>query len=239
MLKTPFAIVLFLLVSLAMPGVSASETTPLTPYKATYLTKAMGMKVKIKRQLLSTEDGYTLTSNGSSMLAKIQESARFKLVGEQIQGIDYQYQLKSVVRRKREVIFLPETGVIKSLKKGDWTEHPWAEGVLDQLSQQEQLRLNLKAAARVSEEAPDTLKFKVVDGPRIKDRTLQFVGRETLKTPMGDLETLHYKQLRSPEAKRRSAIWIAPSMDYLMVLTRHEEDDSTIEILVESLTLAP
>ena len=239
MLKSVAGTLLLLLGSIAMPGVSASEPTLLTPYKATYQTKAMGMKVKIKRQLLSTEDGYTLTSNGSSMLAKIQESARFKLIGEQIQGVAYQYQLKSVVGRKREVIFLPEAGVIKSLKKGDWTEHPWSEGVLDQLSQQEQLRLDLLAAASASEEPPDTLKFRVVDGPRIKDRTLQFVGTETLKTPVGDVETLHYKQLRSPEAKRRSAIWVAPALDYLMVRTRHEEDDSTIEIRLESTTLAP
>ena len=117
MLKSVAGTLLLLLGSMAMHGVSAPEPTPLTPYNATYQTKAMGVKVKIKRELLSTEDGYTLTSNGSSMLAKIKESARFKLMGEQIQGVDYQYQLKSVVGRKSEVIFLPEAGVIKSLKK--------------------------------------------------------------------------------------------------------------------------
>ena len=105
MLKSVAGTLLLLLGSMAMHGVSAPEPTPLTPYKATYQTKAMGVKVKIKRELISTEDGYTLTSNGSSMLAKIKESARFKLMGEKIQGVDYQYQLKSVVGRKSEVIF--------------------------------------------------------------------------------------------------------------------------------------
>ncbi len=219
--------------------VAAAEPTPLTPYTATYSTTAMGMKVRIKRQLVATDDGYTLTSNGSSMFLKIKESARFKLIGEQIQGIDYGYHLKSVVRRRREVIFLPEDGVIKSLKKGDWTEHSWSAGVLDQLSQQEQLRLDLKIAAQTSDAPPDILKFKVVDGARIKQRTLKFLGKETLTTPIGDVQTLHFEQVRSPEASRRSNVWIAPSLDYLMVRTLHEEDDSTIEILVESLTLEP
>ena len=218
-------------------GAAASEPTPLTPYTATYSTTAMGMKVRIKRQLMATDDGYMLTSNGSSMFAKIKESARFKVIGEQIQGIDYSYHLKSVVRRQREVIFLPENGIIKSLKKGDWTEHAWSAGVLDQLSQQEQLRLDLKIAAQASDAPPEILEFRVVDGPRIKQRTLKFLGTETLTTSIGDVETFHYEQVRSPEASRRSNVWIAPSLDYLMVRTRHEEDNSTIEILLESLAL--
>ncbi|MDG1065077.1 MAG: DUF3108 domain-containing protein [Luminiphilus sp.] len=221
------------------PPVAGAEGATLAPYKATYLTKAMGMKVRIERELVTTDEGYRLTSNGRSMLAKIKESARFRLDGENVQGINYQYQLKSVVRRKREVIFLPEAGIIKSLKKDEWSEHKWSEGVLDQLSQQEQLRLDLKSAAQASDAPPDILKFKVVDGSRIKDRRLQFVGRETLSTPMGDVLTLHYKQLRPPTATRRSAVWIAPSLDYLMVRTQHIEDDSTIEISLESLTIAP
>ena len=225
--------------AITAPAVLAAEGAALAPYKATYITKAMGMKVRIKRELVTTDEGYRLTSNGKSMLAKINESARFSLDGEDVQGIDYQYQLKSVVRRKREVIFLPEAGVINSFKKGEWTEHKWSEGVLDQLSQQEQLRLDLKSAAQTSDVPPDTLTFRVVDGPRIKDRTLKFVGQETLSTPMGDVLSLHYKQLRSPTATRRSAVWIAPSLDYLMVRTQHIEDDSTIEISLESATIAP
>ena len=80
------------------PAVLAAEGAALAPYKATYITKAMGMKVRIKRELVTTDEGYRLTSNGKSMLAKINESARFSLDGEDVQGIDYQYQLKSVVR---------------------------------------------------------------------------------------------------------------------------------------------
>ena len=233
---------LFLLLiwsTFAVVADSASEPPQLTPYKATYSTTAMGMKVRIKRELMATDDGYTLTSNGSAMFVKIRESARFKQIGAQIQGIDYDYQLKSVVRRRREVVFLPEDGVIKSLKKGDWTDHVWSAGVLDQLSQQEQLRLDLKIAAQASDAPPDILKFRVVDGARIKQRTLKFMGTEALATSEGDVQTLHYQQVRSPEASRRSNVWIAPSLDYLMVRTRHEEDDSTIEILLESLALEP
>lgn len=239
MMKNFVAALFLSLGTVTAVGASTPESTLLTPYKASYLTKAMGMKVRIQRELARVGDSYTLTSNGKSMFAKIEESAQFKLVGEQIQGITYQYQLKSVVRRQREVVFLPEAGLIKSLKKDEWTDHVWSQGVLDQLSQQEQLRLNLKSSAQSSEAPPETLEFRVVDGPRIKQRTLQFVGKETLKTALGDITTLHYKQVRAPDAKRRSAVWLAPSLDYLMVRTRHEEDDSTIEILIESLNLAP
>ena len=235
----------FLCLVLLWPAVSgsstASEDSLLQPYQATYRTKALGMNVTVERQLAVEGSGYRLSSEGSSFLASIKEVAHFDLVDGRIQGKDYVYELKSVVRRRREVQFLPQQGVIKSLRKDQWTEHQWAPEVLDRFSQQEQLRLDLiaAAAASTSGEAPSELSFKVVDGDRIKIRTLDLVAKETLSTPLGNLDTLHYRQRRDSDSNRSSDIWVAPSLDFMMVLTQHVEDVSVIEIALQSLALAP
>ena len=178
---------------------------------------------------------------GSSFLASIKEVAHFDLVDGRVQGKDYVYELKSLVKRRREVQFLPQQGLIKSLRKDQWTEHEWAPEVLDRFSQQEQLRLDLISAAAKSEsdEAPSELSFTVVDGDRIKIRTLDLVAEETLTTPLGDLNTLHYRQRRDSGSNRSSDIWVAPSLDFMMVLTQHVEDDSVIEIALQALSVAP
>lgn len=224
----------------ANPGITAeSEGSTLAPYEATYRTKAMGLNVTVKRKLTSVGTGYRLSSEGSSFLASLSEVAHFDLVDGQIRGRDYLYVLKSLVRRRREVVFLPNEGVIKSLRKDVWTEHAWSPEVLDQFSQQEQLRLDLSNAASSGNAAPKELSFKVVDGARMKNRVLELVAEEILPTSLGDLTTLHYRQRRASDSNRSSDVWVAPSLDFMMVLTRHIEDDSLIEIAIESLSVSP
>ena len=129
--------------------------------------------------------------------------------------------------------------MIKSLRKDVWTEHAWSPEVLDQFSQQEQLRLDLSNAASSGNAAPKELSFKVVDGARMKNRVLELVAEEILPTSLGDLTTLHYRQRRASDSNRSSDVWVAPSLDFMMVLTRHIEDDSLIEIAIESLSVSP
>ena len=42
--------------TITAPAVSAAEGAALAPYKATYITKAMGMKVRIERELVTTDE---------------------------------------------------------------------------------------------------------------------------------------------------------------------------------------
>ena len=219
---------------------AASEGGHLQPYRH-LSNQSHGAQCHRRASTAVDGSGYRLSSEGSSFLASIKEVAHFDLVDGRVQGKDYVYELKSLVKRRREVQFLPQQGLIKSLRKDQWTEHPWAPEVLDRFSQQEQLRLDLIAAAATSEsgEAPSELSFTVVDGDRIKIRTLDLVAEETLTTPLGDLDTLHYRQRRDSGSNRSSDIWVAPSLDFMMVLTQHVEDDSVIEIALQSLSVAP
>jgi hypothetical protein len=77
--------------------------------------------------------------------------------------------------------------------------------------------------------------FAVIDGPKRGEKILDLVGTEELETALGTLETLHYQRRFDESSDRSSDIWVAPSLDYLMVLTRHEEDGSPIELSITAV----
>lgn len=222
------AIALGLFCSAALAEDAAPMKTPLAlePYSARYQTTAMGIGMKLERTLAREGDVYTLSNIGEIFVAKLEEIARFTLVDGHIRGETFTYQMSGIVNRRREVQFAPETGVIRSLKKKDWTEHAWSPEVLDRLSQQEAMRLELMRR----DDLTLPLEFTVIDGPRISTKRLEYVSEETLKTEVGPLATLHYRQIHDNPDKRSSDIWLARDFDYLMVRTRHIENDTTVEI---------
>ena len=75
------------------------------------------------------------------------------------------------------------------MKRGEWSEHPLEPSVLDQFSQQQQLRLKLMQ----SDVPPETLQLRVVDGAKISDKSWRRMLNETLQTPLGDIEAVHYQ----------------------------------------------
>lgn len=198
----------------------------LQPYQARYHTTAMGLGLTLKRSLVLENGIYTLKNAGKIFVAGISEKTHFRVNNGAIHGIDFVYKLTGLLKRRREVQFDPEQHVIRSLKKKVWTEHPWQPNLLDRLSQQEAVRLALINAAT----PPALLTFTVVDGARIRTRKLEWIGNEKLATEVGELDTVHYRQIRENTEKRASDIWLATDFDYLMVRTRHVENGSPVEI---------
>ncbi len=213
-----------ILLCASSPNLSAGET--LAPYTASYKTTAMGLGMTLHRELsLDPEGGYTLSNKGRVLFLSIEETARFRITDNRIMGERFDYKLGGLASRKRAVRFEPERGVIQSLRKKQWTEVPWAPDVYDRLSQQEQLRLELMAG----DSPPAAITFKVIDGPRVRERVIEWVGSERVTVPAGSFDTWHFRQLRDND-ERASDIWVAPDLAYLMVLTRHREDNTVISI---------
>ena len=205
---------------------TVTHTNVLRPYQARYHTTTMGLGITLKRSLTEQDGVYTLSNAGELIVAGISETAHFTLAEGSIRGIDFLYELTGLVKRCREVQFDAERSVIRSLKKKTWSEHPWQPDILDRLSQQEALRLALMNA----ETAPALLEFTVIDGTRIKTHQLEWVGDEKLATEVGELDTVHYRQIHEDPQKRASDIWLAKDFDYLMVRTRHIENDTPVDI---------
>jgi len=219
-----------LILSAPLATVSADE---LSLYEAVYTTKVIGLSVTLNRSLTREGDRFHLSQAGKTFMLSLNEDSHFTLEGEQIIGEEFVYQLGGVSKRRREVHFDPANNTIRSLKKKEWTEHPWSPDVLDRLSQQEQMRLKLLLA----ETPPERISLSIIDGPRIKLKHFDLVETGSLETEVGTLNTVHYRLRHDDPSERSSDAWLATDHDFLMVRTEHVEDGSKTVIRLQSASV--
>ena len=205
-----------------LSGLAAADPA-LPTYRAEYTTTVSGMDVTLTRTLTEQAGQYQLSQSGSkTFLVKLSEDASFTVKDGRVVGDHFVYQLSGITKRRREVIFDENAGVIRSLRKKKWTEHPWSEDVLDRLSLQEQWRLTLLRA----DTPPALVALSVVDGDRVKPKQFELVETVVIDTAVGPLNTLHYRERRDDPEKRQSDTWLAADHTFLMVRTEHVEDGS-------------
>ena len=223
-------VALTVLMSLSLSPTVLADT-PLTPFEATYDTRALGMSMSLSRKLELEGNTYTLSSFGKNMLLTLSERSSFTIKDGQVLGQKFKSESKALKTQRRAVNFDQSTGVIDSMKQGKWTQHDWQPGLLDRFSQQQQIRLTLLQA----ETPPEQLAFTVVDGPKVSEKIWQRVEADPIDTPLGRLEVVSYREVHDNPKKRASRIWLAPELQYLMVKTEHIERSSKIRVNIESL----
>jgi hypothetical protein len=116
---------------------------------------------------------------------------------------------------------------------GDRETVPLAPNTWDQTS---------LAYAFVFAEPPKASPFAVhvTDGRRVVDYDLALVGREKLETPMGSLDTLHFRKVLAGDDRRGFEFWIAPAWHRLPVRIRIVEKDGTaIDSRVTRIDIGP
>ena len=220
-----------LLIGALLVAESAFADSALSLYTAEYKTKMSGLGVTLTRTLIEEDGRYHLTQGGKkAFMIKLREDSHFSVKGDQIVGERFVYQLSGVSNRRREVLFDKEAGTIRSLRKKEWTEHPWSPDVLDRLSQQEQMRLKLLLA----EAPPERISLSIVDGPKIKLKHFDLIETAVLETPVGALNTVHYRLIYDEPDERSSDTWLAVDHDFLMVRTQHVEKGSETLIQLQS-----
>jgi hypothetical protein len=217
----------------AAPAGDEQRLVALRPYTARYKTTARGMALDLTRELKLHNDGsYTLVNGGRIMVAGFHEVSSFRVEGTRVVPKSYVYQGTGLINRRREVHFTPGSDTVRSLYKGRWYDLPYTDRTLDRMSLQEQLRLTL-----LNDPTPrGDLAVRVADGRKIKDYNLEFVAEETVETPLGALRTLHFERLHD-DPERKSDIWVAPELDYLIVKTVHVEDGKPVEVTLTSASI--
>ncbi len=220
-----------LIIATLLTAASAIAESALSLYTAEYKTKVAGLSVTLTRTLSEKDGRYHLSQGGKKgFMVKLSEDSHFSVGGDQIVGEQFVYQLSGVSNRRREVIFDEGTGKIRSLRKEEWTEHRWSPEVLDRLSQQEQMRLKLLLA----EAPPERISLSIVDGPKIKVKHFDLIETAVLETPVGALNTVHYRLIHDEPDERSSDTWLAIDHDFLMVRTEHVEKGSSTVIQLHS-----
>ncbi len=67
----------------------------------------------------------------------------------------------------------------------------------------------------------------VTDGRRLPEYDIAFVGQERIASPLGELDTLHYRKVLSGDDKRGFEFWLSIAHHHLPVRVRIVEKDGT------------
>ena len=68
----------------------------------------------------------------------------------------------------------------------------------------------------------------LTDGRKLSDYKYQKVGTEKIKTPIGELNTVHFRKVLEGDDKRGFEVWLAVDQHYLPVQIRFIEKDGTV-----------
>ena len=81
----------------------------------------------------------------------------------------------------------------------------------------------------------ESLQYTVADGGKTKIYNFEILGEETIKTPLGELETIKLERHR-PDSRRKSTLWCARQLEFLPVKVENIETDGKVTIaLIQSL----
>ncbi len=68
----------------------------------------------------------------------------------------------------------------------------------------------------------------LTDGRKLSEYKYQILGKVKLKTPLGELDTLHFQKVREGDDKRGFEVWLSAQHFYLPVQIRFIEKDGTV-----------
>jgi len=74
----------------------------------------------------------------------------------------------------------------------------------------------------------EILPVHLTDGRKLSDYKYLIIGKEKLKTPLGELETVHFQKVLEGDDKRGFEVWLAVEHHYLPVQIRFIEKDGTV-----------
>lgn len=203
---------LALAIVMSASAVTASAAD-LQPYEARYtLDWASGVSFSgdAIRTLSRSGDQWLLETNASAMFASLSESSRFTLSPE-LQPQRYTF-LRKIFGKKRSAQLdfdWPNSQVTNNVNDKPWRMEI-QPGVLDKLSVQLQLRLDLQ-------KGKNELNYLVADGGTLKNYRFNIQGNEQITTPAGTFNAVKVVRDRGENSSRKTWIWFAPELDYMIV----------------------
>jgi hypothetical protein len=201
--------------SVAINGSDAGEMTR--------TSRRDGNEFLYQSELKATNGLYALLRIGVS------ESSRWRLQGSQALAEDYQYHQTGIKKRESTVHFDWTRRRVSMLHKKQTSETNATPDMTDRLLYQLLLMRDLR-------EGKQPIRYTVIDGNKVKDYPIEVLGPESLKTPLGNLETVKVRY-QKPGSDRSTTLWCAKSLGYLPVkLDHHEDEDDTTSAMIQSVS---
>lgn len=206
-------------VATAAPAQAEGDSPQLKPFRATYSASLNGMPLgaNISLELSGGQPEWTLALAGSSALVKYREETRFRWQDCAAMPVRYRYDFSGFgISRKLWLDFNHATRRVTGESRKGPLSYAVGDDVTDELS------LTMIARCRFANGSP-LATFNVATTKGLRQLSYRMVARETVKTPWGKVEALRVERVRNEDDKRQSTLWIAPSLDYVMVKMEHVE----------------
>jgi len=160
--------------------------------------------------------------------AQIEEVSEGRITADGFKPERYSYDRSGQRARAASLVFDWQRHRVRNDVEGRSWDMAIPENTLDRMVSQLQLMRDL---ARQEQ----NLTYHVADGGRLRVFVLQVLGRETIDTPYGRLDTI--KITRKVDNNRRSTVfWCAPALHYMPVRIDHREKTNNFRMTLEKLT---
>lgn len=196
----------------------------LAPFKAKYKVYRNGTEVgKATRTLYTSSDGRLYFSSESRLKWFIlsdyrKEQSWLRMEDGRVLPLEYQYDRTGTgPDRFSHLIFNKEQQSIQELKESYPLKTEWQEGLLDHLSYQLQLKLDVA-------QGNADLAYALVYKGKLKNYGFEIIGEEIMNLPIGQIKTLKLKRLRKNNSSRETYIWLSKEHDYALARLRQTKD---------------
>jgi len=218
-----------LLVGLLAAGPLPALEVP-EPFTARYAVYANGIRVGDMDRTLHRQEGGRMRLKTKMYAAgliglfrddRIVEQSLWSPAGGTLRPHEYRFRRTGGGRDEREsVVFDWEAGSARGHEDGEERTAPLEPGMTDKLSYQVLLRRDLARGM-------EAMTYRVVEPEETETYRFRVVGRETLRTSLGEFETIKVERDHDSD-ERQTTFWCAPELDYLMVRIRQDDDGDQI-----------
>lgn len=134
----------------------------------------------------------------------------------ELQPQTYQFRQDKERRRAVDATFDWETKIINHVYRGNEVKDTFTDPVLDRLT----VTLLIMNSLRNDFERTE---LPIFDTGRIKAVEFVASGSESLKTPLGNIETLKVMNRNASGGSRETTTWFAPALNYLPIKIEHRK----------------
>jgi len=151
---------------------------------------------------------------------KIIEKTTLKRFSDEMKPTSYDYIHEgSKKNRNQSIAFDWKNKTAKTVIKGHENNITISDDAIDNFSLQLKIMKDLN-------EGKLQLAYNIVNKGKLKSYKFEMLGKETIDTPIGELNTTKIKRTRK-NGKRTTIMWLSPELHYLPVKIQHLEKDGT------------